>query len=305
MWIREPGPVTEHVEMIGNMAFPCYVIHGRKVALVDAGVTAIAPLLEERFGPGHIELDTVLLTHSHYDHVGGLGVLRRLHPALEVVASPSARQALSREKVYRFILDMNRRDEKTYGFAHAFGGRVVPLDASDLRVDRVLEDGESLDLGDGVRVTGYASPGHTRCSMVFLVEPDRLLVGGESLGGYVSPDEIQAQSASSFRDYLDSLRRIGELDFDAIALPHHGVLTGEDVESYIAVAIRTAESFRDEVIARIDAGASQEKVAADLARKLRHGLSELQPMRAFQINLAAMIRVLLKEREQDGEPRPR
>ena len=166
-------------------------------------------------------------------------------------------------------------------------------------MDRVLGDGDIVELGRGVSIEAIAAPGHTRCSMVFLVRPDKVLIGGESLGAYVSPEEIQAQSVSSFRDYIASLERIAELDFEAIALPHHGVRRGPEVRDHARVAIRCAEDFRAKVLAGIDAGADAEQLAAELAGQLRHGLSAMQPEKAFRINLASMIRVILAERAQE------
>ena len=43
MWSHEPGPVSEHVEMLGNMAFPCFSVTGKETALFDAGITVMQP----------------------------------------------------------------------------------------------------------------------------------------------------------------------------------------------------------------------------------------------------------------------
>ncbi|MBW2702590.1 MAG: MBL fold metallo-hydrolase [Deltaproteobacteria bacterium] len=294
MWSHEPGPVSEHVEMLGNMAFPCFSVTGTETALVDAGITVIAALLEERFGDGR-RLDKVLLTHTHYDHVGCMGVLRRLSPGLKLLASSEAQTILAKPKVHDFILDMNRTDEESLGYQ----GEPIPLALADLQVDRVLGDGDILELGAGVTVQAFAAPGHTRCSMVFLIMPDKVLVGGESLGAYVSPEEIQAQGVSSFNEYLESLHKLATLDFEILAMPHQGVRRGPEVKSHAQVAIRTAEAFRSEVLQKIDAGADLRQVALEMSKKLRHGISAGQPEKAFQINLASMIRSILAERGEN------
>lgn len=281
--------------MVGNLAFPCYVVAGARAALVDAAITSAAPLLEEHFGPGRLEVAYVLLTHTHYDHVGALSLLRRLCPGLELVGSQTAAETLEKPRVREFILRMNRQEEAMYGLSQVIGERRVPLEPDDLRVDRVLADGERLELGQGVSVQGLEAPGHTRCSMVFWIEPDRVLAGGEALGAYVSPTEVQAQSVSSFRDYVGTLRRLEALPLEAVALPHHGVRTGADARAHIPTALQTAEAFRARVLALAAEGDPPERLAELLTAELRHGLSAMQPEKAFQLNLAAMIRALLAE----------
>lgn len=135
--------------------------------------------------------------------------------------------------------------------------------------------------------------------MVFLIMPDKVLVGGESLGAYVSPEEIQAQGVSSFKEYIESLHKLATLDFEILAMPHQGVRRGPEVKSHAQVAIRTAEIFRREVLQRIDAGAAPQEVAREMSEKLRHGISAMQPEKAFQINLASMIRSILAERGEN------
>ena len=291
MWIQDSGQITPHVEMLNVFAFPCFWIQGQKAALVDAGTTALSEVFEDRFGELGRRLDHVLVTHSHYDHVGGLGVLRGLCPALSVLGSTIAQETLGKDKVQRLIIEMNREEERLYNIQD----RHIPLDPASLRIDEALADGQILDLGNGVSIEAHHAPGHTRCSMVYLVKPDAVLLGGESLGGYVSPDEIQTQAASSFQEYLTTLERLARLPFEAIGLPHHGILTGDDARRFIPTALRCAIAFRAQVLELHHQGQSVDEMTLILTNRLRHGVAALQPEKTFGINLRAMIQVLLKE----------
>lgn len=293
VWSQPQDKVSEHVVTLGSMAFPFFFVRGRQGALIDAGVTALLSLFEERFGPSGLRPEWVLLTHSHYDHVGGLGILRRRVPGIRAAASRLAAEVLRREKVVSYIIEMNRKDHANYGFAGPDAAEL--LSAADLRVERELCDGDELDLGGGVTVSAHDAPGHTKDSMCFLVRPDGVLFGGEALGSYVGPDEVQAQFSSSLADYLASLRRLSALPFTTIALPHHGLLTGEDARRHFAVAIRCAQEFRDRVLSHAARGHEPAAIADALEPALRHGLAELQPRHAFRVNLEAMIRVVLRE----------
>jgi glyoxylase-like metal-dependent hydrolase (beta-lactamase superfamily II) len=276
--------------MLGSVAFPCYWLQGSRGALVDAGITAITPTLEEHFGPGKKQPAFVLITHSHFDHVGALSVLRQLVPKLIVVGSHAAAALLSKPRVFDFIERMNRSQEE------GGAGRHIPLHFEDLRVDMVVGQGDTLDLGDGVEVEVHLMPGHTRCSAAYLLKPDNILFGGDGLGSYISGTETGPQFTSSYNDYVESLRRIQTLSPEAIALPHQGVLTGEDARRHLAAAVTDAEAFRNEILALTDLGKSEQEVVNEMFPRLHKGFAANEPEENFRINLEAMVRVALRER---------
>lgn len=294
MWINQPGKISDHVTMVGNMAFPCYLIKGERTALVDAGMTALAPLIRQEFSAPGRQLNYVLLTHSHFDHVGCLGIIRKLSPRAIVVGSMEAANILARPKVHEFVLDMNRGQEKALGVEEE-----IPLALEDLKVDMILGAGETIDLGGVLTIEVHLTPGHTRCSVSYLLKPDGVLFAGESLGTYISEDEAGPEFTSSFPEYIDSLRRIQKMGPNAIALPHQGVLTGPDALRHLENAIRDAEAFHQDVNRMADSGSSPKDITAEMFTRLRKGPAAMEPERSFRMNLDAMLRVILKEREQD------
>ncbi|MFC1654940.1 MBL fold metallo-hydrolase [Myxococcota bacterium] len=279
--------------MAGNMAFPCYFIKGERTALVDAGVTALAPLIRQEFSAPERQLTYVLLTHSHFDHVGCLGIIRKLSPRVILVGSLEAANILAKPKVHEFVLDMSRGQEKILGVEEE-----IPLELEDLKVDMVLGEGESIDLGGVLTVEIHLTPGHTRCSVSYLLKPDGVLFSGESLGTYISADEAGPEFTSSYPEYIDSLRKIQKMAPNAIALPHQGVLTGPDALRHIENAIRDAETFHHDVEKMADSGRSPQEIVAEMFPRLRKGPAAMEPERSFRINLESMVRVTLKEREQ-------
>ena len=293
MWINQPGKVSDHVTMVGNMAFPCYLIKGERTALVDGGITPLAPLIKQEFSSPERRLTYVLLTHSHFDHVGCLGLIRKLSPRVIVVGSLEAANILAKPKVHEFIQDMSRGQEEALGLSGE-----VPLEFEDLKVDMVLGEGETIDLGGVLSVEVILTPGHTRCSVSYLLKPDGVLFGGEVLGTYISADEAGPEFTSSFTEYIDSLKKIQSIAPNALALPHQGVLTGPDALRHLENAIRAAESFHHDVLKMADAGRSKEEILAEMFTRLRKGPAAMEPERSFRINLDAMIRVTLKERGQ-------
>jgi metallo-beta-lactamase class B len=112
-------------------------------ALPQSAVEIDANIRTLGFKPEDIRL--IVISHAHFDHVGGIAALARLSGA-PVAASPEAAKALARGNV------MPDDPQASLGEA-AMAFPPVPH-------VRVIRDGEALQAG-GVTVTAHFTPGHT------------------------------------------------------------------------------------------------------------------------------------------------
>lgn len=171
------------------------------------------------------DIDTVLLTHHHPDHLGAAERLRALSGArvvmsareAEVIAAlaPAAVEDTRRmRRLERWGVPRERRAEMRDAFA---GYPAPPSVAPDLRVN----DGETIDLG-GRPVQVVLTPGHTGGHLCLVDAEAHLLFTGDhvlprihsGLGlGIVAGDEPVSQM-------LDSLDRLHPYD-DHEVLPGH------------------------------------------------------------------------------------
>jgi glyoxylase-like metal-dependent hydrolase (beta-lactamase superfamily II) len=183
----------------------------RAVALVDAGndpqaAPILRALARRNLGPDAVK--AILLTHGDHDHTAGL----RAFPHAEImVLAPDV--ALAEGRAERGIF-------KWFGAAKPSG----------IKVARVLQDGESVTLGNlAVRV--FAVPGHTAGSAAFLVRS--VLFMGDSAEatkeGKLAPGrrlftDDPAQNRASLRQLAARLQPAAA-DIKAIACAHSGVLS--------------------------------------------------------------------------------
>lgn len=198
---------------------------GSGLVLVDGGLPQSAPLINTNiralgFRPQDIAF--ILVSHVHYDHVGGIAALQRISGA-RVLASAPARRALRSGELQPDDPQFDPAVSKSRFPA------VGNVDA--------LADGESITLGE-VTFTGYHTPGHTPGGMSWSWP-----ACNESVCRHVVyADSLSPISANGFRFSDDGKRvanqmrnsaaRIGALPCD-IFLSNHPVFFGmtEKLES--------------------------------------------------------------------------
>jgi len=153
--------------------------------LIDGGLVESAPLIADNIRKLGFKLEdvkTIVFSHAHYDHVGGIAELQSLTGA-DVVASRWAAQALRRGR--------GGEDDPQFALGEAFPA-----------VEQVtaIRDGETLQVGL-VAITGHATPGHTPGGMSWSWYSCEKL----RCAYFVYADSLTAVSADGFR-FTDSTR---------------------------------------------------------------------------------------------------
>ncbi len=293
MRIIEKGALSEHVLYLGDLFSPFYFIAGDRIALVDAGFTLNGPaILRDFHGQFNAQrkIDWNLITHSHFDHVGATPFLKRVFPEMKTAGSPVIDEVLSNPRAVTLIRNLSGdtgdlTDEET-------GCR---LSFDPFRLDRPVTAGDRFDLGRGVHVTVIETPGHTKCSVAYFVEPDRALFMGEASGVPTAEGYIQSEFLSDYPAYMDSLERMAACAPRFICLPHGGVLTEDDAEGYFQRSAEAAGSFRRRVDRFLqEDGGDEEKVAARVRAEEYESGQILQDETAYMVNLRAMVRAVKK-----------
>ena len=301
MLITKPGRLSEHLDLLGDAATPFYLMRGEeKWALVDAAIAPMVPELQKQLGAFpevQARLKYLLITHSHFDHVGGLSALRRLFPGAEVVASAGTKEVFSKPGPMNYIRSMN---DVLVKLARVEAGGVDLSVEDGIPVTRVVKEGDRIDLGGGVRIEVYNAPGHSRCSLAFLLVPDQAIFSGEAMGYYNGAGKVLSEGLSEFQAYLDSIEKMGRLPVKTICLPHNGVLTGNEAQGYFKTAHESGVKFRDEVREFFAQSRSDEDIIRHYIDQDYKGLIRLQPELVFRQNLTAMLKAIRKESDADG-----
>lgn len=203
-----------------------YLIRGSRPCLVETGTASSAPVVQEaltKLGVGSADLATVVVTHIHLDHAGGIGDVAAMYPAAEVVVH---------RKGARHLADPSRlmaSAAMVYGDAlDVLFGRLAPVPADRIRA---LDDVGTVDLGDGRRLDSHYSPGHAKHHVGLVDSASGDLYVGDAAGVYI-PETGDLRPATPPPDFdlevaIASLRKFEALRPTRLLFSHYGPV--EDV----------------------------------------------------------------------------
>lgn len=314
--LRLPSPFA-----VGNVN--CYLLVGDPLTVVDPGPhmqstreSFDAGLAALGYGVGDIE--QVLLTHQHHDHVGlAAEVARRAGAELcatDLLADFLADFDRSMEHDDRYAVETMVRSgiERQVAISLRTMSAAFRVFGRGAEVDRRLAPGETIEAG-GRRLEVMARPGHSPTDTIFLDAGSGLLIGGDHLLEKISSnpiahapigiDDPESAARSPERPqplvrYIDSMRRTRELEI-SLVLPGHG----EEFADAVGLIERRLE-FHDRRAEKIRRALERPMTASDVADVLWTRLPVAQTYLALSEvigHLDLLIGSGAVEIEEDGE----
>ncbi len=252
-----------------------YLIYGHdRVWMVDTGVAGSEKTIFEylaRTGRTPNQVAMVIQTHSHPDHIGASRAIA------QIVGCPIAAHAAEKDWIEN--VEAQFRERPVPGFHTLVGGSA--------RIDQVLADGDTIDLGDGMNLKVLHTPGHSRGSISLWFGTDRALFTGDVIplpGGIPIYDDVVALA--------ESLKRLKAMPDIALLLPSWGEpVKGELAYKMIDESLGYLQRIHEIVIKAAGSGGPPEpmELCGRVARELRLPEAAATPLlaRSFLANLAA------------------
>ena len=147
-------------KITGMLQENCYLVisDAATAVIVDPGDDA--PLLIKRIRELGVELKAILVTHTHYDHIGAVDALREAFQAKAYVP------AGEREMVATPMKNLSG----------IYAGQAITATA-----DELVDDGQVLDFGDGLRFETLLVPGHSPYSICYYMPDSGCVFTGDTL----------------------------------------------------------------------------------------------------------------------------
>ncbi|WP_440952392.1 MBL fold metallo-hydrolase [Methanococcoides sp. FTZ1] len=227
--IKIPFSLTTDSGIVVERFVYAYLIYGKDVCLVDCGVASSEQTIFDymrRTGREPNEISLIVQTHSHADHIGATPVIKEL-TGCEVAAHRNAIEWMEHPEV-------QFRERPIPNFSDLTGGPV--------KVDRILGDGDVIDLGEGLFLRVIYTPGHSKGSISLLLSPDNVLFSGDAIP--LVGDIPIYDDASGVLSSLRKLRGIDDLKvlLSSWADPAEGEEVYKEIDNGIEYVRKVHES---------------------------------------------------------------
>lgn len=180
---------------VGMLGTNCYLLEseGGSCAIIDPGAQPdkISAMLEK----SGVQVKYILLTHCHFDHIGGVNKLAARYPEAE--------------------LYIGAKDRETAGDPERCHGD--PITGGAMERLRTVSEGQELPL-DELTIRVVETPGHTRGGVVYLVE-DVMFSGDTLFRAECGRCDLYGGDYEAMKR---SLRKLAELPGDYTVYPGHG-----------------------------------------------------------------------------------
>jgi glyoxylase-like metal-dependent hydrolase (beta-lactamase superfamily II) len=295
----KPIEITPNFFQLGTPFFPVYLSLGEDAMIIEGGTGGTFDIIVDQIKALAIDpqrIKYIALTHTHADHVGALPRLKALWPHLQVVAGERAPKYLGNEKIIQQFVSMDNAIAGIMAEKGEIPQVPDPLEAYTFPVDKVVKEGDNLDLGNDIRWTVYNVPGHSPCHIAWREGKEEILAIGDTLG-YYSPEEdtFWPNYFVSLVEYCKSIRKLGNIPAKLIALSHNGVKRG-DVRAFFQRALEVTEAYHLEMIVRLSNGHDPQEIAQEKADWVL-SIGDHMPYKV----MAPLCRLLINHSEMEAE----
>jgi len=226
--------VTEHVHAlkvpfaVSTRFVYAYLIYGKQICMVDSGIASAKEKIfdyMQKTCRDPKEISWLVQTHSHADHIGLSAEIKKIS-ACQVAAHGA-------EKAWIEDIELQYRERPTPTFRSYVQNSVS--------IDRVVSDGDTLDLGGGLTLKGVHTPGHSNGSVSFLLPADGALFSGDAIppvGGLPIYSDVPAT--------VKSIRKLREIPgLKALFSSWHDPVQGEKVYQVMDESLAYIQKVHD------------------------------------------------------------
>jgi glyoxylase-like metal-dependent hydrolase (beta-lactamase superfamily II) len=202
--------IVPGIHQVDGVNGNCYILVRNGLTIIDTGLPGsggnILAYVRETLHREPSEITTILITHFHTDHVGGVRELKKTAPALKTaIHKTDAGYVSGRTPLPRYN-----------GLKGLLLRIFVTLRPTTFTPDIILKDGDRIE-----GLTCVHLPGHTLGSSGFLDAESKTFFAGDTLR---SDGEFLFEGPTGFTMDVsksrDAIRKIASLEFDTLLVGH-------------------------------------------------------------------------------------
>lgn len=192
-----------------------FILEGEAIHLIDTGVAAAFPTIQhflETQGRKITEIKTILLTHSHPDHLGSTRIIQE-KTGCRVIAPKN-------ELAWIEDTGLQNRQRPVPGFSQLVAGPV--------KVDQTVSGFQNIRLESDLNIQVVPTPGHSSGSTSWFLPEEKTLFSGDAV---LLPGEMPV--FENISDYLYSLETIKNLQPEILYSAWDSPRTGSEINGIL------------------------------------------------------------------------
>lgn len=211
-----------------------FVIGGNKIALIDSGLYAGLPALESAFdelGIARSDLDLLLLTHEHMDHVGNNGWLKS-ECGCTIIGHPARADRVADNMLNAKTIVHAFPEGEHFDLNEEYLDWMGPTEGP---IDEFITDGDLIDLGAGVVLETVEVLGHSMAEIGFFEHSTRTLIIADPLLPPFNPVLYLYEDPAVMRATFDKIEQfLDARDVQAVLFAHDDLKTAAETKDLVA-----------------------------------------------------------------------
>jgi glyoxylase-like metal-dependent hydrolase (beta-lactamase superfamily II) len=223
-----------------NVLNPTLICDKDSLILIDTGFPGQLNQFNEAFeneGIPFSELNAVILTHQHIDHIGSVSdILQEISGSVEVLTHEKEKPYISCDKKpIKFEEGLEHLPDNTKVIYEKLK---VDFKNGRVNVDRTLIDGQELPYGGGITV--IHTPGH----ISLYLKKWKILIAGDIL----SVKESSLVKANEDYNYdnelnIESIKKLMKYDIETVICYHGGIYKGDVKKRIVELVCDLQQSY--------------------------------------------------------------
>ena len=193
--LKIPFKIKVSPEIVIDRFVNLFIIAGKHITLIDTGVSGSEKVVFEylqSIGRKPSEIKTILLTHTHPDHIGSVKTIQELTNCKVYVHAA--------EQMWLEHIEQQEKERSVPGFQNMVAG--------SCKADKLLNGNDVLELENDITIEVIHCPGHSLGSVAYLFKQQNALFSGD-----IIPVKNDVPIYDNYQQSIKSLEKLENMPY--------------------------------------------------------------------------------------------